>query len=206
LVNTYEGPVTFPQIGFTDQGTITDWDVSGLAPVIKTVTYARSDLDFIGAFGSGFRWAETVVNTGTSAWSDFHISLIDISGTASGSGNFLNTPIATSEVPGFASITGASITVLSTLGTPIPILGWVMTLSPDQRTIDMVFPTPILPGQSFQVHIPIVNLGDGGGVFVLSERATVTPEPATWAMWLILGAIGLTVSWFKQKKRKQPLS
>lgn len=62
LLNTYEGPVVFPQIGFSGEGTITTWSINGFDSVIKTVDYAQGDLDFTGAFNSGFRWAETLTN------------------------------------------------------------------------------------------------------------------------------------------------
>ncbi len=186
LVSTYEGVVVFPQIAFADQGTITTWNVSGFAPVIKTVDYSLADLDFTGAFNSGFRWAETLTNTSATPWSHFVISLIDAAATASGDGNFLNTGIAAAEVPGFAAIVGNSITVLSNLGTPLPVTGWEMNLSADMRTITMDFPTPVLPGQSVQVHVPIVNLGAGAGTFVLSQQATGVPEPGTFLVWSLL--------------------
>lgn len=186
LLTTYEGTVNFPQIGFSGEGTITTWNINGFDAVIKTVDYAQSDLDFTGAFNSGFRWAETLTNNSGVAWANFVISLINTANTASGIGNFLNTGIGSAEVPGFATIVGNNITVLSNLGTPLPVTGWVMNLSADQQTITMSFPTPVLPGQSVQVHVPIVNLGDGGGSFVLSQQAGAVPEPTTFIVWSLL--------------------
>jgi hypothetical protein len=195
LQNTYEGTVNFSQIGFSGDGTITDWSITGFDAVLKTVTYSQGDLDFTGAFNSGFRWAETLTNNSGLAWSSFVIGLIDVSQTTSGTGNFLNTGIASAEVPGFATIVGNNITVLSNLGTPLPVTGWEMNLSADLRTITMDFPTPVLPGQSVQVHIPIVNLGDGRGTFVLSQQAAAVPEPTTVIVWSLLlttaGALGV---------------
>jgi hypothetical protein len=192
LLNTYEGPVVFPQIAFTGDGTITTWAINGFNPVIKTVGYAEGDLDFTGAFNSGFRWAETLTNNSGVAWSNFVISLTDTTATFSGAGNFLNTGIGTEAVPGFAAIVGNSITVLSTLGTPLPVTGWEMNLSADQQTITMDFPTPVLPGQSVQVHVPIVNVGDGDGSLVLSQQAGAVPEPTTFIVWSMLLSITLT--------------
>jgi hypothetical protein len=198
LTNTYEGNVTFPQIGFTDAGTITEWSITGLDPVVKTVTYGTSDLDFIGAFGSGFRWAEIITNDSTDAWMGYTITLTDTSGTFSTLGNFLNTDIAAFEVPGFADIDMGvfEIEVNSTLGTPTPPDGRVMTLSANQLQISMSFPDPIAPGDSFAVHIPIENLGAGTAPsfsFELTQQAVPTPEPSTLVAWSVLGAIGVVV-------------
>jgi hypothetical protein len=167
--------------------------------VIKTVGYSKSDLDFEGAFGSGFRWSETLTNVSATAWTDFHITLVDTTGTFSHTGDFLNVGTGSAEVPGFALITPGTlnpiVTVLSTLGTPLPVLGWVMNLSLDQREINIDFPTPVLPGQGFQVHVPIENIGDGPGTFVLSQQASAAPEPCNLAVWGALVTIGLGVAW-----------
>jgi hypothetical protein len=206
LTNTFEGQVTFPQIGFTDQGTITQWSITGLDPVVKTVSYGTSDLDFVGTFGSGFRWAEIITNNSGVAWTDYTITLTDTLGTFSTLGNFLNTAIAAFEVPGFANISGTNISVVSTLGTPTPPDGRVMTLSANQLQISMSFPSLIAPGQSFAVHIPIENLGAGTAPtysFELTQQAVATPEPATLVAWSVLGAIGAAYVGVRRVKRSR---
>jgi len=203
----YEGDVKFPQVNYVGPGTIIHKELYGLTPFVLDVTYDQSDLDFVDAYGSGFRWAEMITNMGTVPWTDYHISLTDTTGTFSGKGNFLNTGIGASEVPGMASIDiytyPPEITVLSNLGVA-DASGNIMTLSADQREMTIVFGTALAPGESFGVHIPIENLGDGPGAFSLSQNPTVIPEPASLIAWSVLGLIAYACAFWRRRRCAVP--
>ena len=193
----YEGQVTFPDFGgYTGLGTIIDKGINDLNPLVVDVTYALADLD-VTSHGGAFRWAERVTNNSASNWLDYHIDLVDDTGTFGGEFWFQGSTNA--DVPAMASIgslvSPVTIDLLAHVGSPDPS-GNVMTLSADKQHIDIVFGTPIGPGETFDIHIPIENLGltAGDTGFLLTQTPTV-PEPASLVVWGLLGLgwVGLCV-------------
>ena len=72
-----------------------------------------------------------------------------------------------------------------------------MTLSGANQRIDIVFGTPIGPGETFDIHIPIRYLSDSG--FVLTQTATI-PEPASVVIWSLLGGLAVAVGWWRRRR------
>lgn len=166
---------------------------------VLDVTYAKEDFTLPGTYGYGFRFGERIVNDSPVPWVDFHIDLEHLTGV------FLNfTAPSGDEHPGFATFDFSNpslpvLDLLSELGYPDP-QGRVMNLSVDQKSIWMTFATPVKPGESFDIYLPIGYLGNEDGTFTLKEKGT-TPEPVSAIVWSLLAGLGLTAAWRRRGKR-----
>ncbi|HUT91559.1 MAG TPA: PEP-CTERM sorting domain-containing protein [Thermoguttaceae bacterium] len=193
----YEGTVKFPDYGgYEGDGTIIAKSLEDMDPYVLKVDYLASDFDASRAF----RWAERVTNPAGSGntWDAYEIDLL---GTTATFGGEFWTQGSPSYIPGMAAIgdlttSPVTIDILSTLGSPAPN-GDVMTLSADKGHISIVFGTPIAPGDTFDIHIPIWHLGAGDGSFQLTQHAV--PEPASLAIWSLLG---LGIAGLRWRRRK----